>query len=94
MDQRDRKENLFSSQTLASREDQVLQERTVHLVTPDLLVALGLPDRSDPTDIPVYLVPPVHLVQWEVTVKDTPERKETRVTWVFQVRAVLQATSL
>lgn len=94
MDQRDRKENLFSSQTLASREDQVLQERTAHLVSPDLLAALELPDRLDPMDIPEYLVHPVHQVQWEVTVKDTPERKETRVTWVFQVRAVLQATSL
>lgn len=57
-------------------------------------MALELLDQSDPLDILADLVLPVHQAQWEATVKATPGRKETRVTWVFPVRAALLETSL
>lgn len=93
MDQRDRRESPFTSQTAASRVYRVGQEATAHRVTQDLLVSPEVPDQSDPLDILAHLVLPVHQARWETTVKDTQERKETRVMWVFLVRAALLATS-
>lgn len=94
LDQKDRRENQFTSQTAAHRVIQVYQEQTAHLVSPDLEAALELLDQSDLTDILAPLVLPVHQAQWEATVKATQERKETRVMWDFLVRAVPLATSL
>lgn len=94
MDQKDRRERLFTSQTPASRDYQDIQEPTAHLVFQDLSVSLEVLDHSDPADILAPLVLPVLQVQWEATAKDTQERKEIRVTWVCPVRADLLVTSL
>lgn len=94
MDQKDRRESLFTSQTAAPIVFQVRQEPTAHLATPDLEAAPELPDQSDLMDILALLVIRVRQAQWEVTVKDTQERKETRAMWDFLVRAVPLVTSL
>lgn len=94
MDPKDRREKQFTSQTPASRVYQVSQESTAHLVTEALMDSLELLDQADLTDILAHLVLLVHQAQWEATVKDTLERKETRVMWVCPVRAVPLATSL
>lgn len=80
MDPKDRRENPFTSRTPATRVYQVSQDLTARLVTQDLLVALELPDQSDPLDILVYLVLPVLQARWEAKAKYTQERKEIRAT--------------
>lgn len=72
----------------------VYQERTAHPVMQALVVTLEHPDEEDLTDILAHLVLPVHPAQWGVTAMDIRERKGTRATLVFLVRAVSREMSL